>query len=290
MRYMLIQSFLLVLMLTCTRGSTGVSKSGICRNTLKSHSTGIIIACLNTDKRNSYVKKQLKSLISLDFISGILSRHSRSTPTTITTKITPAEPIEVSYTMLDVGIEDSNASLQKIATAINVQLKLLDGTEIPFIPFNEFDDSCREDKVYLYGPSGSGKSRSIFEIIKSKVTMIDRIYIINPRTVIADTESGRIDLYELIDRFTEDDAILWDNFPDDLVKKDIESGRKALEVVSSKNVKNLLVALKPKYLESYRDIVNDILELYEHDVKYNKEKIKTIVKSYGTNIRFRDLF
>src|SRR5262249_19522572 len=123
-----------------------------------------------------------------------------------------------------------------------------------------------------------------------KVTMIDRIYIINPRTVIAGTESGRIDLYELIDRFTEDDAILWDNFPDDLVKKDIESGRKALEVISSKNVKNLLVALKPKYLESYRDIVNDILELYEHDVIYNKEKIKNIVKSYGTNIRFRDLF
>jgi GTPase SAR1 family protein len=193
--------------------------------------------------------------------------------------------------MLDnVAIEDPNASLQKIATAINVQLKLLDGTEIPFIPFNEFDNSSREDKVYLYGPSGSGKSRSIFEIIKSKVTMIDRIYIVNPRTVIAGTESGRIDLYELIDRFTENDAILWDNFPDDLVKKDIESGRKALEVISSKNVKNLLVALKPKYLESYRDIVTDIFELYEHNVKYDKEKIKNIVKTYGTNIRFRDLF
>ena len=232
-----------------------------------------------------------KSLISLDCISGIASQHSRSTPTTITTKTTPAEPIEVSYAMLDnVAIEDPNASLQRIATAINVQLKLSDGTEIPFIPFNEFDNSSREDKVYLYGPSGSGKSRGIFEIVKSKVTMIDRIYIINPRTVITGTESGRIDLYELINRFKENDAVLWDNFPDDLLKKDIESGRKALEVVSSKNVKSLLVALKPKYLESYRDILTDIFELYEHNVKYDKEKIKSIVKAYGTNIRFRDLF
>jgi hypothetical protein len=215
-------------------------------------------------------------------------QHSRFTPT----KTTLAEPIEVSYTVLDnVAREDSNATLQKIATVINVQLKFRDGTEIPFIPFNEFDNSCREDKVYLYGPSGSGKSRSIFEIIKSKVTMIDRIYIINPRTVIAGTESGRIDLYELIDRFTENDAVLWDNFPDDLLKKDIESGRKALEVISSKNVKNLLVALKPKYLESYRDIVTDIYELYEHNVKYDKVKIKNIVKTYGIgSIRFRDLF
>jgi hypothetical protein len=175
----------------------------------------------------------------------------------------------------------------KIATAINVQLKLSDGTEIPFITFNEFDKSSREDKVYLYGPSGSGKSRGIFEIIKSKVTVIDRIYIVNPRTVITGAESGRIDLYELIDRVTENDAVLWDNYPDDLVKKDIESGRKALEVICPKNVKSLLIALKPKYLESYRDILTDIFELYEHNAKYDKEKIKSIVKAYGTNIRLR---
>ena len=62
-------------------------------------------------------------------------QHSRSTPTkTITTKITPAEPIEVSYIMLDNVAIDPKASLQKIATAINVQLKLSDGMEIPFIP------------------------------------------------------------------------------------------------------------------------------------------------------------
>jgi hypothetical protein len=75
-------------------------------------------------------------------------QHPRSIPTTITT---PTESIEVSYTILgNVAIEDPNASLQRIATAINVQLKLSDGTEIPFIPFNEFDNSSREDKVCLY--------------------------------------------------------------------------------------------------------------------------------------------
>ncbi|HYA83183.1 MAG TPA: hypothetical protein VEH06_07010 [Candidatus Bathyarchaeia archaeon] len=48
-------------------------------------------------------------------------QHPRSIPTTITT---PTEPIEVSYTILGNVAKDPSASLQKIATAINVQLKL----------------------------------------------------------------------------------------------------------------------------------------------------------------------
>jgi class 3 adenylate cyclase len=202
-----------------------------------------------------------------------------------------SESTEVSYTVLDnVQKEDIDSILQKIATAINVQLTLPDGGEIPYVPFDGFNNAIHEDKVYLYGTSGSGKSRTIFEIIKSKVAGFERIFIINPRNVITGSESGRIDVYELADQLTESDAILWDNFPDDLVKKNIDSASKVMEIISSKNVKNLLVALKPKYLEFYRDIVIDVPELYKHQLSYDKEKIRSIVKLYGTKTGFKQLY
>jgi hypothetical protein len=59
--------------------------------------------------------------------------------------------------------------------------------------------------------------------------------------------SGKIKIHELVSKFDQNDVLVWDNFPDDLVKRDGESGGKALEIVSSKDVKILLVALKPKY-------------------------------------------
>jgi class 3 adenylate cyclase len=203
-----------------------------------------------------------------------------------------SELTEVSYTVLDnIQKEDPNIILQKIAAAINVQLTLADGEEeIPFVPFDEFNSAIHEDKVYLYGMSGSGKSRTMFEIIKSKVTGFERIFIINPRNVIMGSESGRIDIYELAHRLTETDAVLWDNFPDDLVKENTDSANKAIEIISSKNVKILLVALKPKYLEFYRDLVIDIPELYQHQLNYDKDNFRSIIKLYGINTRFKQLF
>ncbi|MDQ4073462.1 MAG: hypothetical protein M3162_04060, partial [Thermoproteota archaeon] len=203
------------------------------------------------------------------------------------------DPVEVSYLVIDnVFKEDVSKTLQKIATAINVQLMLPDGSRIPFIPFDEFTGSLHEDKVYLYGVSGSGKSRTIYELIKSKVANLDRIFIINPRNVIADSsiEAGRMDIYQLVDRFTNNDGVLWDNFPDDLVKKDVQSGRKALEIIISKELATIMIALKPKYLEVYRDIAIDVVEIYRHPMTYNKEKIKGIVKLYGLNTRFKQLY
>lgn len=188
-----------------------------------------------------------------------------------------------------------------------MQLTLPDGGEIPFIPFNEFANTLNEDKIYLYGPSGSGKSRTLYEIMKSKIISCERIFIINPRNIVAGggaagdaqlsssssssaTVAGRIEIPELISKFTENDAVIWDNFPDDLVKKDIETGMKVLELISSRHVKVLLIALKPKYLESYRDIAANIIELYKHNMRFDKEKIKSIIKAYGTATRFKQIY
>jgi hypothetical protein len=231
------------------------------------------------------------------------------------------ESIEVSYTLIEIGKqdhnnnnnnfftpfasdEDDNSVLQEVAAAINVQLTMTEDesgdkshrrTIIPFIPFNGFDSSIRQkDKLFLYGPSGCGKSRSIFEIIKDKLTSegIENIYIINPRNKVG-KESGRQSLVEIANKLTDKDAVLWDNFPDDLIKRNISIAIKALEIISSRNVKMLIVTLKPQYLEVYdrRNIATKVPELYAYEIAYDKERIKNILKSYGTNIiKFKHLY
>jgi hypothetical protein len=198
--------------------------------------------------------------------------------------------LEVSYLLIDNVQKEPVSTLQKIATTINVQLTLPDGEEIPFIPFNEYNHALNEDKIYLYGSSGVGKSRIIYEIVKNKISNLERVFIINPRNTLHEYNSGRIDIYDLVDEFKENDAVLWDNFPDNLVKKDYDSSLEVLEKISSREVKNLLIALKPKYLESYRNIAKDIIELYKHYIKYDKEKIRNITKLYGTNTRYKQIY
>ena len=192
--------------------------------------------------------------------------------------------------MLVTNQNDLTEILQKVATAINVQLTFDDVQRLPLIAPNGFDTAKRHDKLFLYGPSGCGKSRCIFEFIKDKLSNIKNIFIINPRQTIGE-ESGRIKIHELVSKFDQNDIVVWDNFPDDLVKRDVESGRKALEIVSSKDVKILLVALKPKYLEVYRDVASKTPELYGYEIAYNREKIKGVIMSYGKNIiQFTDLY
>jgi hypothetical protein len=87
-----------------------------------------------------------------------------------------------------------------------------------------------------------------------------------------------------MNRFTEKDTIIWDNFPDDLIKKDFDSSRKALEIISSKDVKCLLIALKPKYLEMYRFVTRQVPELRAYEIVYDKSHIRDIIVSYGNNV------
>ncbi|SRR6266487_739640 len=196
---------------------------------------------------------------------------------------------EVSYTVLVTNHKDCSDILQQVADSMNLQLTL-EGQYLPLIAPNWFGNAKHHDKIFLYGPNGCGKSRNIFELIKHKQGNIRNIFIINPRQTIGQ-ESGRIKLQNLVNRLDQKDVVIWDNFPDDLAIRDIESGRKALETISLKDVKALLVALKPKYLELYRGITSKIPELYGYEIAYYREKIKSFIISYGKNIvHFKNLY
>jgi hypothetical protein len=200
------------------------------------------------------------------------------------------EPFEISYTMIRSGQLPIEDILQELATAINVQLSRHE-QQFPFVSPDNFERcTTYADKILFFGISGCGKSRAIFEVIKGKTKSFEKIYIINPRNPVGE-ESGRVNLCELVNRFEENDIIVWDNFPDDLVKRDIDNAQTVLELISSKNVRQLLIALKPKYLELYRGILYKPPEVYAYEIIYNKNNIKDIVKLYGTTlVQFREVY
>jgi len=186
---------------------------------------------------------------------------------------TEDEPIEISYTILRaVNQRNRTEILQKIVAAINVQLALENSQSIPLISSNGFDNVKFQDKLFIYGPSGCGKSWCIYELAKDKLNDVENIFIINPRQTIGE-ESGRISIHELAIRLTQKDIVIWDSFPDDLLKRDVECAWEVLEIISVKDVTNLLVALKPKYLEVYRGVAKKVPELYGYEITYDKEKI-----------------
>ena len=140
------------------------------------------------------------------------------------------DTIEVSYAVISLSSGDSEKVLAKFATSLNVQLGLQPGQLLPYIPFKGFDKVKGANKLFIYGPSGCGKSRCIYELIKDMVTSFGEIYVINPRHTAGMSESGRAPLAALFTRFGKDDAIVWDNFPDDIINIDIDIAKKFLKI------------------------------------------------------------
>jgi hypothetical protein len=199
--------------------------------------------------------------------------------------------LEVPYSIFTITKEQEKMQiLQTIATSINVQLTL-DEDHIPFVAPTNFHLANSQDKLFSYGPGGSGKSRIIFELVKIKLDeKIEGLYTINPRHA-QDKNIQRANLMQLAGQFTYHDIVVWDNFPDGLMKKDIDTGKIALEITSSSTAKNLFIALKPKFLEIYRGITEDIPELYAYQVRYDINQIKEIIRLYGTRItQFKELY
>jgi ABC-type dipeptide/oligopeptide/nickel transport system ATPase component len=68
----------------------------------------------------------------------------------------------------------------------------LDDQYLPFVAPVDLDTAKYQDKLFIYGSSGSGKSRIIFEIIKYKKqqlkSLIEKVYIINPRQKIGEKQ------------------------------------------------------------------------------------------------------
>jgi hypothetical protein len=202
-------------------------------------------------------------------------------------------PFEVSYSIFAITNEEEEKTqiLKTIATAINVQLTLDEQDHIPFVAPTNFNLANNQDKLFCYGPSGCGKSRIIFELAKLKLDeKIGKIYIINPRQVL-DKNIQRANLMQLSYQFTCHDVVIWDNFPDGLMKKDIDTGKIALEIISSSTAKNLFLALKPKFLEVYRGVTEDISDLYTYQVRYDINQIREIIMLYGTKIaQFKEIY
>ena len=199
------------------------------------------------------------------------------------------EPYDVSFAEIQCD-ENWPETVQKVATAINVQFTEESSNQLPFVPFKEFESLLREEKVFLFGPSGCGKSRAIIELLRSKKGNYDRIFVINPSNP-AGLDSGRQSISTLSQQFNRKDLVIWDNFPEGLVKRDLENAFGAVEIVNSRSVQNLYIALKPTYLEMYRGLTMGIPDIYTHEITCDLATMKALIKAYGREVeRYRDIF
>jgi class 3 adenylate cyclase len=198
------------------------------------------------------------------------------------------EPYDISFGEIR-SDENWEETVQKVAAAINVQSAEY-SNQLPFIPFKGFEKLRREEKIFLFGPSGSGKSRTIIELLRSKKESYDKIFIINPSNP-AGIQSCRGTISTLSQQFGKNDLVIWDNFPEGLVKRDLHSAFGAIELLNSGSVQNLYISLKPTYLEIYRDLTTGMPEIYTHEVVCDLDTMTALIKAYGTNVqKYREVF
>ena len=200
------------------------------------------------------------------------------------------EPYDVSFAKI--GLDEKwTETIQKVATAINVQFtEGSSSNQLPFVPFKDFQNLLREEKVFLFGPSGCGKSRTIIELLRGRKGNYDNIFVINPSNP-AGLDSSRENISVLSQQFSTKDLVIWDNFPEGLVKRDLENAFGAVEILISRSVQNLYIALKPSYLEMYRGLTMSIPDIYTHEIRLDLATMKTLIKAYGREVeRYRDIF
>jgi hypothetical protein len=198
----------------------------------------------------------------------------------------PDSAYVITYDIVKVNQSNLNETLNTIAAKIDVKTHEtgFEYNNIPFVEYDGFENLMTKDKLILLAPSGSGKSRSIIELLTKRVNELDSIYIINPKDV---RDPKRISLEKLVNNTASgNNAIVWDNFPDDLSKAAIiEHGLEALAIVSSNKVKNVILALSPKYLQKYEGNIGRVDEnLYVHRIRFNQIEITKIIESYGESI------
>jgi class 3 adenylate cyclase len=226
-----------------------------------------------------------------------------------------AEPFDVSFAEIQPD-KDWKQTVQKIATAINVQFTESSQQDLPFVPFKEFQSLLREQKIFLFGPSGCGKSRTIIELVRNNGRYNDhnneeeengvdnssndnnsgnnsnykKIFVINPSNP-SGLDTHRRDISLLSLQFSQHDLVIWDNFPEGLVKRDLQSAFSALEILNSRPLRNLYIALKPSYLEIYRGLTLDIPDIYPHEVSCDLATMKTLLKTYGKEVpEYKEIF
>ncbi|MDQ3872678.1 MAG: hypothetical protein M3258_03595 [Thermoproteota archaeon] len=198
------------------------------------------------------------------------------------------QPYDVSFAEID-SDDEWIVTVQKVATAINVQFTE-SSRDLPFVAFKEFQNLLREEKVFLFGPSGCGKSRAIIELLRRKEGRYAKIFVINPSNP-AVLDSRRENITALSQRFGRNDLVIWDNFPEGLVKRDLQNAFVALEILNSRPVQNLYIALKPTYLEMFRGLTIGIPDIYTHEITCDLETMRAMIKAYGMGVeQYRGVF
>lgn len=147
-------------------------------------------------------------------------------------------------TIIVVNHADHNDTFEKLANALDVRIYEENRELIPFILPEGYNRWKERNKLFFYGVNGCGKSRSIFEIIKFRIDEFQRIYILNSKST---TKRDDVTISQLVQNVKDQDAIIWDNFPDPLYG---ESAIQTLEKFGSTHVKNIFFALQPDLLES----------------------------------------
>ncbi|MEO9320315.1 MAG: hypothetical protein ABI361_06555 [Nitrososphaera sp.] len=177
----------------------------------------------------------------------------------------------------------ADRALQAIATALNLQLEESDGSPIPFVKPPDYEVFQNTRVSFLMGPNGSGKSRAIFELVKESFDEVENVYVLNPKTSAGD-EYGRVSIQDLIQRITTADLVVWDNFPDDLRKRDIFTVGESIELLLSSRARSILISLNANYFEAFSDLADSIPELQPHLMSYDKSALTKMLSEFGENI------
>jgi hypothetical protein len=190
--------------------------------------------------------------------------------------------LKVSCLIISVNKLDIRETMQKLSSALNVQL-LENNHEIPYVASNNFVLLKQSSKLFLHGRSGSGKSRAIYEIICSEIAGYEKIYVINPNRVLGENAFNE-DIFQLSDRFDIQDGVIWDNFPLDLVQRRYNNAKIILEMLSLCKTRRMIISLSPHYPHTYTEICNYIPEIDCREIVYSVEDLESLTKSFGVNL------
>ncbi|HVX02524.1 MAG TPA: hypothetical protein VHA09_05170, partial [Nitrososphaera sp.] len=121
-----------------------------------------------------------------------------------------------------------------IAAALNARLELGVGSKIPFVlPKVMTENNMASKRILLFGAGGCGKSRCLFEMLRSRHPH-KKICIINPKGLAEGAKSKTGHLSEILDeKEYRDHTIIWDNFPEGLKRRSTRSINLAIKMLGS---------------------------------------------------------
>jgi len=201
---------------------------------------------------------------------------------------------KVPYYIIEINQDDLSSTLKDLSASTTLQLSIrIKDTEfrIPFIEPTNFQELRNVDKLLLKGLRGVGKSRCAFELIhdylKSNQGLARKILIINPTI----DRPKELTVNELKGQISNDDIILWTDFPRGLPFKDTPSyGLQTLGLLTSL-ARKIYLTMDHEYLKSYEKLINSIVEPKVRSIFFDKRTFTKIIESYGNNIHlFREIF